>query len=174
MFGLPLGLILRIGVAIFAALFLWWVWHMVDKALEHHYADPVRAEFAAYKAEQQKKVTEIVMQQQAVAEHTEATARQKEVQREQTFAQLLADAKSVAAAGGDHAFSKPAVELFDRARDSAAGQAPGPAAKPEGAAAPPANSAEEFVVQMYQWAAICKARVAEWEIFYSELQLTIR
>ena len=173
MFGLPIGLLIRVGLALALVAALAYAYHRVAESFRDQGRAEVQAVFDAYKTEQQRRVTEIVMQQQAVAERTEAAARKQEIDRAQTFATLQAQAKSVAAGSGVR-FGKPAVELFDRARDSAAVTTPGPAGKPESAVAAPADSAEEFVVAMYAWAAVCKARVTEWEHFYSDLQSTVK
>jgi hypothetical protein len=54
-----LGIRLAIIAAVCAALY--GIWRSIDNALEHHYADPVRAEFKAYKAAQDKQRADIIL-----------------------------------------------------------------------------------------------------------------
>ena len=105
-------------------------------------------------------------------DYTEKMAHDAATARASTFAGLADRAKSIGAHSGT-SFGLDAGRLFDSARSAAGGKVAGPAAKPEAAAPPVASSAEEFVVQMYEWAAICRARVDAWQEFYAGLQASV-
>jgi hypothetical protein len=115
----------------------------------------------------QKRATELAMLWSRQVDATESATHESETLRNEKFAGLRADA---AHAPNPAHFGGVSVSVFDSARSAASGEAAGPAAKPAEAAPPAASSAEEFVVAMYEWAAICRSRVDEWQLFYRGLQ----
>jgi hypothetical protein len=173
-----LPILWRVGAALLVAFVVAAAWYKVNHwcnaacVNEKEEVVSLTAEVAerdASIATTQKRATEMAMLWSAQVDKTEAAAHQTESQRVQTFSQLRDAANSVNRGSGVR-FSDAGRELFDRARSAAGGEATGPAAKPAETPPPAASSAEEFVVQLYEWAAICRARVDEWASFYAGLQ----
>jgi hypothetical protein len=171
-----LPILWRVGAAIAVALFVALCWykvnHWCNQACINEQKEVVAltgevADRDASIATTQKRATELAMLWSAQVDKTENAAHDAEVSRNEKFAGLRDDAAHIS----DPAhFGGVAIRLFDSARSAASGEAAGPPAKPAETAPAPASGAEEFVVQMYEWAAICRARVDEWSAFYRGLQ----
>jgi hypothetical protein len=172
MFGLALPIILRIGGALLFAATLAYGWHRFTE----HYREQGRQEIIPKLAQcqdaiaaAQERATQLALLWSAQVDKTEAAAKRQEVARGQTFGAIKDDARRIGTAGGVR-FGADAVGVFDRARRAAEGQPAGPAAQPDKTTPPVAASSEEYIVQLYEWAAICKARVEDWQTFYRGLQ----
>lgn len=162
---------IAIGIAALALLgALAWAKHGYDERRREEGRSELRPQIAALQGsieDTRRRATDLALLWSSQVDKTEAASRQSEVSRAETFAALSDRARRIAAPSR---LSADAVQLSDDARRAASGQTPGPAAKPPEAAPAPASSTEIFIVQMYEWAAVCKARVSEWEQFYKSLQ----
>ncbi len=117
----------------------------------------------------QKRAADLAMLWSHQVDKTENATHIAEASRVQEFGKLATAAQSIPAGARAH-FGGVAIGVFDDSRRGASGEATGSAAKPAEAAPAPASSAEEFVVSLYEWAAVCRARVDEWSQFYAGLQ----
>lgn len=171
MFGIPVWLIARAAAALAVALLVAWLYHMMAEHFREQGRAELRPEVAALRAsieETQRRASALALLWSAQVDKTEAAAHQSEVNRAQTFADLQNDARRAAGAGAAH-FSGVAVGLLERARSAASSETTGPSAKSAEAPAP-APDATAWGIAMYEWAAVCTARVHEWEQFYAGLQ----
>ncbi len=169
MFGLPIGLLIRVGAALALAAALAWGYHLMAEHFREQGRAELRPEIATLQASiaaTQARATSLALLWAAQVDKTEDKARKTEVDRAQTFATLLAEAKRVAGPR----LSATDVELLNRARRSANGETTGPTPVPDEAAAANTRSTNEFIVALYAWIGECKDRVDEWHIFYFGLQ----
>ncbi len=181
MFGLPIGLLIRVGAALALAAALAWGYHLMAEHFREQGRAELRPEIATLQASiaaTQARATSLALLWAAQVDKTEDKARKTEVDRAQTFATLLAEAKRVAGPR----LSATDVELLNRARRSANGETTGPTPVPDeaaatgqyavsvAAAAANTRSTNEFIVALYAWIGECKDRVDEWHIFYFGLQ----
>ena len=155
------------GVLLLAALVAAFVLlkHGYDNEKREEGAAPVRAEFAAYRAKEAAIVAGLATQWDAKRQEAETNANAAEVERTKSFSLLQERARVLATGGGD---AGGHLRLYDDAR-AAAETAGTPAKSPEAAPAP-SSSTEEYIVSLYEWASVCKARVDEWASFYQSLR----
>ncbi len=167
MFGLPLGLILRIGAGLALAAALAWGYHLVAEHFREQGREELRPEITALRASiatTQERATALALLWSHQVDKTEDVARRQEKDRAQTFASLQKEAAAVPHGhlGG--------ISVLDRARSAAVGTSAGPTSEPDKSTPTDSASPEEFVVSLYAWIGECKARVDEWSSFYRGLQ----
>jgi len=129
-------------------------------------ADSVSKEYAEYKAKEAQIVAGLASAWDQKRQEAEKSASEKETAIAQSFS-VLQDRTRVAGAD-DHSYADGTVRLYDDARASA--ESAGTAGKSPEAAPAPSSSTKEYIVALYEWAAVCKARVDEWASFYQSLR----
>ncbi len=166
-------LIVRGATALVVVAALAWGYHLVAEHFREQGRAELRPEVAALRAsiqQTQERATALALSWSAQVDKTEAAAHQAEVNRVQTF-DVLRNRAKLAAAGGAAHFGGVAVRVFGNAANSAAGSpAPDTPAEPGKTIAADSGSAEEFVVSLYEWMSVCRARVDEWTSFYASLK----
>ena len=116
--------------------------------------------------EAQQRATDIALLWSATVDKSEAKARETEKRNELEFSRLKEVARRIAADNPGR-LSPAAIQLSDDSRVAASAGATAIVAE---TAPAPASSTEEFIVQMYEWAAVCRSRVEEWQTFYNSLR----
>lgn len=173
MFGLPLGLLIRIGAAIALAIAAAWLWHMFTG----HYKDigraEVRAQWDTDKAVRNKAIADQTLLWNAQREKTETAQHERDEARAKLFAQVPTLPAAVASQRVPAAF---VGVLRDNA--SAANLA-GATGEPHAAAAAPAATADAeesdlgllagWFADVARIHAECRDRVAAWATFYRGL-----
>ena len=175
MFGLPIGLLIRIGLVIAAAAAAAYLWH----EFTGHYEDIGRKEVQAkWDADKVRRIalttaqTNLWDQQR---QKTEATERERDQARGEAFAAVKENHRltaEVAATRVPGTF----VGVLRAASDQA--NAAGGSGKPDPAAAPAAAGADDstlglladWYAQVAEIHAECRDRVAAWQAFYDGLR----
>ena len=174
MFGLPVALLIRVGIILAIAAAAAWCWHVFAESMREQGREEVRAEWAADTARRVKMTTQITGlwdEQRKKAETATATLDAERAARAEANRVKVA-ALPPAVAGA--VFSGVARRLLnDAIRDSA--PPTGTASSPEHAStAPPVDSTvgaiTEWGVAVVDLYAACKDQVEGWQQFYSGLR----
>jgi hypothetical protein len=166
----------QIGYFAIVACFVFAAYLAFERMADHYRDEGAHsrdAEVAGLKtsiATTQARATQLALLWADQVQKVEAPAIKQEETHAQEFAQLQNDARLAASHSPAH-FSGISIGVFDRARSAASGAASRSPSQPQEAPAANPASAEEFVVSLYDWIGVCKARVDEWEQFYAGLQL---
>lgn len=164
------GSYLLLAIALVAALAYakYEIWHWCNTACVELKADVAERDVSI--ARTQAAADEMRARWSRQVDYTEQLAKQSEAARVQEFGKLATDAKSIPAGDRAH-FGGVAIGLLRDAASSAAGSsAPAAPGEPAKTTAADTGTAEEYVISLYAWIAVCKDRVDEWSSFYSSLR----
>ena len=175
MFGLPVGLLIRIGAALALAAACWYAWHEFTGHYEHIGEARVQAKWDADKARAAKATADVEAERDAIKQQAEKAIQERDHERELRQADAQARARSLPAAVAGARFPGIAVRVLNDAIGDPAAPA-GAARNPPPAAAAAAENPDSTAGQLTEWGVTviqlyetCRARVTDWRDFYAAL-----
>lgn len=165
MMGIPVGLLIRVGIAIAIAVAAAYLWHLFTDHYREQGREEIRVEWEAEKAAIAKEENRRRENAERARQESERRAVIRERARAERFAKLDA---AKAAAANPLPLSVSDVELFNDARRAA--EASRSTAASDSTAAAASASAQAYIVALNEWASKCIERVEQWMSFYRDQQ----
>lgn len=185
MFGLPIGLLLRIGLIVGLAGALLWGKHTYDEARRNEGRAEIKAQWDRDIARRTADLAQITQLWSEQRQRAEAATNERDKLRAERFAAIAAANRNLPPSVADIRIPAAAVSLFNSAVGAANAAPSGPTDKPAAPAAAPSSSTDTGNTPrgatnlgvLVGWAtdaaasfAECRDQVIGWQRFYSSLQ----